>query len=99
MVNLDTLAQRGKEEIAPGMMVEWFEQNQIVAYTLNDTNPEGVEKLFARAFEIMGGWPEDRPYLAVYQVGSSQIIITPLVRKHLAELNAYRPDLKGRSAA
>lgn len=100
---VDTLAgdakPQGVIEVAPKMTEEWFDDSQIVVYTMGTSERLYFDVILERVTTNMRNWPKDRPYLAIYELAQTNIMITPHVREGFHSLMNEFPDLTGRFAA
>lgn len=86
-----------REEVAPGLVVEWVFHGQILIYTLYALAPEIIEKWREIATDIVDQWNPQQPYLCLCDL--SNIDITPTVWEQLTSIVYNLPEgLSGRYA-
>ncbi len=87
------------EIIIQGLTREWLFERQIVVYTLTSASRDAVDAWIDTGFATMKSWPADRPYLAIHDVSSPNLTMTPYARQRAREIAKQLPPHLTRSAA
>jgi len=82
-----TQGPHSTEKIASGVMVDWFADRRIVAYTLGVADEGIMEILTKKVNEVLKTWPKDRAYLALHDLSAPGIAVFYMVAAHYHILN------------
>jgi hypothetical protein len=74
--------------IDDALTLEWYAGDAIVAYILADMSLEVLQTWSDAALDVLRNWPPDRPYLALYDLSRSGIVLGfySLARKRMCSL-------------
>jgi hypothetical protein len=61
--------------IDDALELEWYAGDTIIAYVLAKMSPEILQNWSKAALNVLNNWPTDKPYLALYDLSHSGIII------------------------
>ena len=70
-----TLKPERVTTIDDALELEWYEGDTIVVYVLLDMSPEVLQNWSDVALDVMNNWPDGEPYLAVYDLSHSGVVI------------------------
>jgi hypothetical protein len=97
------------QNVARGYNVEWFHNNQIIAYTLEYASVATLENWTIQAIEEIANWPKTRPYLALHDLSQPgvgllyitatnydiyNIAVTPGAKRQIESIIEPYPDWK-----
>jgi hypothetical protein len=82
------------DEIMPGITRYWLDGNTISMIVSDDAERHKVDAWAAAIIDQLGNWPENEPYLAIYDVSRSSL--TPYTRKKSEEIAQKAIELKGK---
>src|SRR5512144_1348868 len=74
------------EAIAPGLTRQWLCDRQIVVFRISSVSREVVDAWIDTVKATMESWPANRPYLAIHDMTSEKIALTPYARARAEEL-------------
>lgn len=74
------------EQVMPGMTRQWLLDRRIVVFTMTSPSREVSDGWINTVKATMENWPSDRPYLAIHDLTSNKMSLTPYARKHAEEL-------------
>ncbi len=63
-------------KIDDALTLEWYASDTMVAYVLSDMSPEVLQGWSDVALYILSKWPPDKPYLALYDLSRSGIVLS-----------------------
>ncbi len=90
------------ESLTPGVTCEWLDDRQIVVYTIATVARTAIDVLLERMKAVLRDWPTDRPYLALYTLGTSSPSQpggpTPYIRERFREVPQMRPEIEAHIA-
>ena len=74
------------EQIVPGLTRSWLQHRQIVMFTISSSSRDVVDAWIACVKETMEHWPKGQLYLAIHDMTSEKVWLTPYARKRAEEL-------------
>ena len=74
------------EEIAPGLTREWMFDHQIVVFKISTIARPVVDAWIDLVKLTMENWPGNLPYLAIHDMTSDKVSLTPYARSRAEEL-------------
>jgi hypothetical protein len=86
------------EQIVPGMTRQWLLDRQIVVFTMTSPSRDIVDAWIDTVKATMENWPGDRPYLAIHDLTSNKVSLTPYARKRTEELLPLSAKVPGYAA-
>jgi hypothetical protein len=99
MCRLISQTVESMDEVAPGVLLEWLCDRQIVIMWLCDLSRSSVDAYIETSLEIIDTWPRDKPYLALKVLQPNQIMSRYLrYRTNEIGQRILKCGLEGRSA-
>jgi hypothetical protein len=86
------------EQIVPGMTRQWLLDRQIVIFTMMSPSRDVVDAWISTVKATMENWPGNRPYLALHDMTSNKVSLTPYARKRAEELLPISAKVPGYAA-
>ena len=74
------------EQISPGLTRQWICDRQIVIFKITSVSREVVDSWIDTVKVTMENWPGNRPYLAIHDMTSDKVSLTPYARARVQEL-------------
>lgn len=74
------------EQIAPGLSRSWLLNKRIVVFRLSSSSRSVADAWVECVKETMEHWPKGQPYLAIHDLTSDKVSLTPYARKRAEEL-------------
>lgn len=68
-----TLVPQQVDEVFPGIIREWFNDRQLVAYRLTRVSPTILDAWSEYVLTTLDTWTKERPYLALHDVSSAGV--------------------------
>lgn len=84
--------------ITSGISYQWLDEKHLLKFVLVDVSRETVDKWYNFLTEVLQNWPVERPYRVLYDMRRENVTFTPYIREKAGEINALRPEVKGRIA-
>ena len=95
---MNNLTPLNSELITPHVVLDRYFRGRLVAFTVTDAKQLTIDAWANTVGREMRNWPTHQPYLALHDLSSPQIVVTPYARARAQELYAIRPELQGRIA-
>lgn len=86
------------EEIAPGLTRSWLFDKRIVMFRLSSSSREVADAWVECVKETMEHWPKGQTYLAIHDMTSDKVSLTPYARKKAEELVPLSASAPGYAA-
>jgi hypothetical protein len=86
------------EQIAPQMVRYWLLDRQVVVYKMTSVAHQVVDAWIDTVIATMEAWPTNRPYLAIHDLTSENVSLTPYARTRAAELIPLGAKVPGYAA-
>jgi hypothetical protein len=78
--------------------LEWLYDNRIAVFTLSEPTRIAIDQGAQYVTDVVDHWPADRIYLAMHDVSSNRVALTPYARAKVPQLYRHARHLKGRLA-
>lgn len=87
------------EEVVPGLFVQWLYDRRIVVFIAHNVSHQTIDAWVEVLQNTLKDWPEDRPFLSLYEMSFPEATLTPYMRSKLGEVIETHQNLTGRTAA
>lgn len=85
-------------ELAEGIRYEWLHDRQIIACRIETSRTTSIDALYDFLLNTIENWSPDKPVLILYEPSDGKTMITPHIRRRMAQLGASHPQRSGRVA-